>query len=81
MQWDDELATLAGLNAMKCKFEFDNCHRTKENQYPGQNIFMKKLSIVNTTDGMIETAFNTWYQSSNITTAESLKNFTGKSDK
>ncbi|EDS41254.1 venom allergen 5 [Culex quinquefasciatus] len=38
MDWDDDLAYLAELNANKCLFEHDKCHNTKKYPDSGQNI-------------------------------------------
>lgn len=37
-QWDNELAYLARLNAMRCQFSHDQCHNTAHYHYSGQNI-------------------------------------------
>lgn len=37
-QWDNELAYLARLNAMRCKFSHDQCHNTAHYHWSGQNI-------------------------------------------
>ncbi|XP_019548922.2 venom allergen 5-like [Aedes albopictus] len=38
MDWDDDLAYLAELNANRCEFEHDKCHNTKKYPNSGQNI-------------------------------------------
>ncbi|XP_029720202.2 antigen 5 like allergen Cul n 1 [Aedes albopictus] len=38
MDWDDDLAYLAELNADRCEFEHDQCHNTKKYPNSGQNI-------------------------------------------
>ncbi|XP_055913155.1 antigen 5 like allergen Cul n 1-like [Eupeodes corollae] len=38
MTWDNELAYLAGLQAMGCEMEHDECHATKTYKLSGQNL-------------------------------------------
>lgn len=38
MQWDDELAYLAGLNVKTCEYGYDQCHNTINFKYSGQII-------------------------------------------
>ncbi|XP_053697166.1 antigen 5 like allergen Cul n 1-like [Sabethes cyaneus] len=38
MDWDDDLAYLAELNAIQCEFAHDKCHNTKSYPNSGQNI-------------------------------------------
>lgn len=38
LQWDDELASLASLNVMKCKIEHDLCRSTAKFKHVGQNL-------------------------------------------
>lgn len=38
VQWDDELAYLAGLNVKTCQFEHDVCHNTDAFAWAGQNL-------------------------------------------
>uniref|UniRef100_T1GBK0 SCP domain-containing protein n=1 Tax=Megaselia scalaris TaxID=36166 RepID=T1GBK0_MEGSC len=38
IQWDDELAYLAGLNVKSCKYGHDQCRNTDTFEYSGQNL-------------------------------------------
>ncbi|XP_063703724.1 antigen 5 like allergen Cul n 1-like [Culicoides brevitarsis] len=38
LQWDNELAYLARINAMQCHFGHDQCHNTARYHWSGQNI-------------------------------------------
>uniref|UniRef100_A0A336MC68 CSON012961 protein n=1 Tax=Culicoides sonorensis TaxID=179676 RepID=A0A336MC68_CULSO len=42
IEWDDELANLAKINAMRCTFGHDQCRNTAKFRYAGQNIGWSK---------------------------------------
>lgn len=43
LEWDDELAYLAELNAKTCKIEHDLCRNTANFPYAGQNLALGYL--------------------------------------
>jgi hypothetical protein len=63
MRWNDELAYLATLNAIKCDFNHDECRATDEYKYAGQNLAIRKKypSKPETIQG-IKDAINDWYK-------------------
>lgn len=62
MSWDNELASIAEMNAKTCVFAHDKCRNTAAFKYAGQNIAMTSSSpnYKNTADA-INQLFDLWY--------------------
>lgn len=61
--WDDELAYVASLNAMTCKFDYDQCHNTARFKFSGQTL--GKTMWVDTTlsiQQLLKKQVEKWYQ-------------------
>lgn len=61
LQWDDELAYLAELNAMSCEIEHDKCRNTRAFSFAGQNLAMGWLLDDHTQDWAIRNFTGEWY--------------------
>lgn len=64
LQWDDELAYLAELNAMSCEIEHDKCRNTRSYAFAGQNLAMGWLLSEkdgHTIDWAIRNFTGEWY--------------------
>ncbi|XP_037940527.1 antigen 5 like allergen Cul n 1-like [Teleopsis dalmanni] len=64
MQWNDELAKLATLNAMQCVQKHDKCHNTKDFRQSGQNLGYFGHTLKNkvySDDWIIKNRINRWW--------------------
>lgn len=61
LQWDDELAYLAELNAMSCEIEHDKCRNTRSYPFAGQNLALGWLLDDHTIDWAIRNFTSEWY--------------------
>lgn len=61
LQWDDELAYLAELNAMSCEIEHDKCRNTRSYSFAGQNLAMGWLLEDHTLDWAIRNFTSEWF--------------------
>jgi hypothetical protein len=61
LEWDDELAYLAELNAMSCEIEHDGCRNTKSYNFAGQNLALGWLLDDHTVDWAIRNFTGEWY--------------------
>uniref|UniRef100_A0A336KDN9 CSON007897 protein n=1 Tax=Culicoides sonorensis TaxID=179676 RepID=A0A336KDN9_CULSO len=59
LKWDSELASLAKLNAMRCKYGHDQCHNTARYNWSGQNV-ARSFGYSNNTKA-IESAMKNWW--------------------
>ncbi|KAH8338857.1 hypothetical protein KR074_007639 [Drosophila pseudoananassae] len=78
MDWDQELARLAELNAKSCQLEHDSCHNTQEFVQSGQNLFMVGYFGSGdpvTAQDIINEGFNEWSDEQVAVTEEDLEKF------
>lgn len=61
MQWDDELAHLAGLNVLQCNMQHDDCHNTEDFEYSGQNLAFVLHYTRQTSVTIFKHVLNLWY--------------------
>lgn len=73
VQWDDELAYVALMNAKQCIHEHDKCRVTHEYPYAGQNIFWS--SGIRNETAVLEDAFNSWWNENKVTTASYIASY------
>ncbi|XP_037818679.1 antigen 5 like allergen Cul n 1-like [Lucilia sericata] len=61
MEWDEELASLAKLNVLKCEMEHDKCHNTDAFKHSGQNLAdIGFLETANDTDSILQ-SIDLWF--------------------
>ncbi|XP_061388378.1 antigen 5 like allergen Cul n 1-like [Musca vetustissima] len=61
MEWDDELARLAGYNARRCQMFHDQCRNTETFKYAGQNLAWTTYQGRPSPEGLFEDTFDMWY--------------------
>lgn len=74
MRWDHDLALFALFNAIRCKFQHDNCHRTTRFSSPGQNLALDiwldaKLDVW----VIIEKQIQRWFSENVVASKDDMK--------
>lgn len=82
MQWHQELADYALLNAMRCEKAHDHCHSTSEFLRPGQNIAWHKWSVRQnlTVESVLEQMVNDWYHEDKYAQQTHLDDYKGNGE-
>ncbi|XP_065095031.1 antigen 5 like allergen Cul n 1-like [Ochlerotatus camptorhynchus] len=76
LQWDQELADIAAVNARSCVFGHDKCRNTATMKYVGQNIAMSSYSGMSFTDEQLITGFvNNWFKENKDATALQMASY------
>uniref|UniRef100_A0A1I8MCZ1 Venom allergen-1 n=1 Tax=Musca domestica TaxID=7370 RepID=A0A1I8MCZ1_MUSDO len=61
MEWDDELARIAGYNARQCQMFHDQCRNTESFKYAGQNLAWRTYRGSANYNDLFQKAFDMWY--------------------
>lgn len=81
IQWDNDLAYLAGLNVKKCKYGIDQCINTNQYQYSGQNVGKSSWYGYKRTDlDLIENQLNGWFNNYILATMSDIDKVPSTSD-
>lgn len=77
MEWDDELAEMAALNAVTCVYEHDQCRNTNTYIYSGQNIGQPSwIGPQPTIRTLVSEQINAWFDEYTETSMANINAFT-----
>lgn len=74
LKWDDELASLASLNVMKCKMEHDSCRSTAKFKQAGQNLaHFGRYPRHDSLDADIKKSVDKWFNEIKVAKLDDVK--------